>query len=103
MCDPVSAFGGVVAINSVISKKLALELSKIFFEVIISSGFKKDALKILKKRKNIRLIDCSKFNLTDKKHYLFLENSFLAQDSNNIFLNKKLKIVTKKKPSRKST
>ena len=99
ICDPVSAFGGVVAINSTISKKLALELNKIFFEVIISRGFKKDALKILKKRKNIRLIDCSKFNLTSKKHYLFLGNSFLVQDSNSILLNKKLRIVTKKKPS----
>ena len=97
MCDPVSAYGGVVAINSAISKKLALELNKIFFEVIVSRGFKKDALKILKKKKNIRLIDCSKFCLADKKHYLFLGNSFLAQDSDNIFLNKKLKIVTKKK------
>ena len=65
----------------------------------MSRGFKKDALKILKKRKNIRLIDCSKFNLTSKKHYLFLENSFLVQDSNSILLNKKLRIVTKKKPS----
>ena len=99
ICDPVSAFGGVVAINSTISRKLALELNKIFFEVIISRGFKKDALKILKKRKNIRLIDCSKFNFTSKKHYLFLENSFLVQDSNSILLNKKLRIVTTKKPS----
>ena len=99
ICDPVSAFGGVVAINSTISRKLALELNKIFFEVIISRGFKKDALKILKKRKNIRLIDCSKFNLTSKKHYLFLGNSFLVQDSNSILFNKKLRIVTKKKPS----
>ena len=54
MCDPISAFGGVVAINSTISKKLALELNKFFFEVIISRGFKKDVLKILKKRKHIR-------------------------------------------------
>ena len=99
ICDPVSAFGGVVAINSTISRKLALELNKIFFDVIMSRGFKKDALKILKKRKNIRLIDCSKFNLTSKKHYLFLGNSFLVQDSNSILLNKKLRIVTKKKPS----
>ena len=37
--------------------------------------------------------------MNNKKHYLFLGNSFLAQDSNNIFLNKKLRIVTKKKPS----
>ena len=99
ICDPVSAFGGVVAINSTISRKLALELNKIFFDIIMSRGFKKDALKILKKRKNIRLIDCSKFNLTSKKHYLFLGNSFLVQDSNSILLNKKLRIVTKKKPS----
>ena len=98
-CDPISSFGGVVAINSIITKKLALEISKIFFEVIISRGFKKDAFKILKKRKNIRLINCNKFNLKNKKHYLFLENAFLSQDSNSAFLNKKIKIVTRKKPS----
>ena len=99
VCDPISSFGGVVAINSIITKKLALELNKIFFEVIISRGFKKDAFKILKKRKNIRLINCNKFNLINKKHYLFLGNAFLSQDSNNMFLNNKLKIVTRKKPS----
>ena len=98
-CDPISSFGGVVATNSILTKKLALELNKTFFEVIISRGFKKDALKILKKRKNIRLINCNKFNLTNKKHYLFLGNAFLSQDSNNALLNSKLKIVTKKKAS----
>ena len=101
-CDPISAFGGVVAINSIISKKLALELNKFFFEVIISRGFKKDVLKILKKRKNIRLIDCNKFDLHNNKNYLFFENSFLMQDTNNIsFDKKKLRIVTRKKPSSK--
>ena len=98
-CDPISSFGGVVAINSIVTKKLALELNKIFFEVIISRGFKKDAFKVLKKRKNIRLINCNKFNLINKKHYLFLGNAFLSQDSNSAFLNNKLKIVTRKKPS----
>tara|TARA_B100000029_G_scaffold515051_1_gene620283 strand:- start:31 stop:1572 length:1542 start_codon:yes stop_codon:yes gene_type:complete len=98
-CDPISAFGGVVAINTSISKKLALELNKIFFEVIISKGFEKEALNILKKRKNTRLIDSSKFNISNKKHYLFLDNSFLVQDVNNSLIDKKLKIVTKKKPS----
>ena len=100
MCDPISAFGGVVAINSIIKKKLALVLNKTFFEVIISRGFEKNALKILKKRKNIRLINCNKFNLTNEKHYLFLGNVFLSQDSDNILFNNKLKIVTRKKPSR---
>jgi len=95
MCDPISAFGGVVAINSIIKKKLALVLNKTFFEVIISRGFEKNALKILKKRKNIRLINCSKFNLTNEKHYLFLGNVFLSQDSDNMLFINKLKIVKK--------
>ena len=98
-CDPISSFGGVVAVNSIITKKLALEINKKFFEVIVSRGFKKDALKILKNKKNIRLIDCSKFVLSDNQHYLFLGNSFLSQDSNDSLFNKKLKIVTRKKPS----
>ena len=98
-CDPISSFGGVVAINSIITKKLAVELNKIFFEVIISRGFKKDAFKILKKRKSIRLVNCDKFNSKNKKHYLFLENAFLSQDSDSTLLNNKLKIVTGKKPT----
>ena len=98
-CDPASAFGGVVAINSIISKQLAIELNKTYFEVIISKGFKKDALNILKKRKNIRLINFSKFNSPEKENYLFLGNFFLAQESNSMLIKKKLSIVTKKKPT----
>ena len=98
-CDPISSFGGVVAINSIITKKLATELNKKFFEVIISKGFNKDAFKILKKRKNTRLVNCNKFNLINKKHYLFLGNAFLSQDSDNTLINNKLKIVTRKKPT----
>ena len=100
-CDPVSAFGGIVAINSVVSKKLAIQMNKIFFEVIVSRGFKKEALKILKKRKNIRLINSENFKFNEKIHYHFLNNVFLAQDENKKITIKKLKIVTKKKPSSK--
>tara|TARA_B100001123_G_C15305976_1_gene1022695 strand:- start:203 stop:1744 length:1542 start_codon:yes stop_codon:yes gene_type:complete len=98
-CDPVGAYGSVVAINSTISIKLANELNKKFFEVILSRGFKKSALKILKKKKNTRLIDFSKFNLSNKENYQFLDNSFLVQDKDNILFNKKLKIVSTKKPT----
>ena len=97
-CDPTSAYGGVVAINGIVSKKLASELNKKFFEIIKSKGFRKDALKILKKRKNIRLINFNKFSLK-KEDYSFLGNVFLSQDSNEILLDKKIKIVTIKKPS----
>ena len=100
-CDPVSAFGGIVAINSVISKNLAVELEKKFFEVIVAKGFHREALKILKKKKNVRLINFSNFQFNSMKHFLFLGNGFISQDSNNILINKKLKVVTKKKPTRK--
>ena len=58
-------------------------------------------MKILKKRKNIRLIDCKKTNHNNKKNYLFLQNTFLSQDNDNVLLANKLKIVTRKKPSKK--
>ena len=49
--DPISAFGGVVACNFKINYKIALEINKTFFEVILAKGFDKKALKILKKEK----------------------------------------------------
>mgnify|MGYP002701166213 CR=1 FL=1 len=60
-CDPLSAYGGIVSWNFKISKSLAFELNKKFFEVIISNGYEKNAIKILKTKKNWRLIDASKF------------------------------------------
>ena len=98
-CDPISSFGGVVAINSIVTEKLAKKLNKIFFEVILAKGFKKDAFKVLKKRKSIRLVIFNKFASINKKSYLFLQNSFLSQDSVNLLLNNKLRVVTRKKPS----
>ncbi len=98
-CDPISAFGGVVAINSVVKKKLAIEMNRNFFEIILSRGFDNDALKILKKRKKIRLMVCKKFNSLNCKNNLYLENSFLSQDCDNILIKEKLKVVTKIKPS----
>ena len=54
--DVYSPFGGVVAFNREVSKKLAEELSKIFLEVIIAPSFNNEALEILKKKKNLRLL-----------------------------------------------
>ena len=61
-CDPISAFGGIVSCNFKIKKNLALKLNNIFFEAIIGNGFDAEALKILKKKKNLRIIDSSNFN-----------------------------------------
>ena len=64
-CDPISAFGGIVSCNFKISKNLAFELSKLFLEVIVANGFEKDALKLLKKKKNLRLIDATNYSLKE--------------------------------------
>ena len=60
-CDPVSAFGGIVSCNFRINKKLALELNKLFLEVIIGNNFDTDALKILKRKKKFKINRCFKF------------------------------------------
>ena len=62
-CDPISAFGGVIACNYKLNKKIALEMSKNFLEVVLAKGFDKEALDILKKKKNLRIIDISKYKL----------------------------------------
>ena len=100
--DPISAFGGIVACNYKINNKIASEINKTFFEVILAKGFEKKALRILKKKKNMRVIDISKFNYESKTISKFFDNSFLLQEKDNlVFDRKKLKCVTKNKPSRK--
>ena len=100
--DPISAFGGIVACNYKINNKIALEINKTFFEVILAKGFEKEALRILKKKKNMRVIDISKFNYESKTMSKFFDNSFLLQEKDDLVFNKKkLRFVTKNKPSRK--
>ena len=100
-CDPLSAYGGIVSCNFKISKSLALELNKIFFEVIISNGYEKNAIKILKTRKNLRLIDASKFTLNKNLKYNSINDTILIQsEDNEIFQKKDFKVVSKKKPNK---
>ncbi len=100
--DPVSAFGGVVACNFKMNSKVALEISKTFFEVILAKGFEKGALKILKKKKNMRIIDISKVNYKSNIATKIFDNSFLLQEKDKaVFNQKKLKFVTKIKPTKK--
>ncbi len=101
--DPVSAFGGIVSCNFNITKKVAVELSKSFFEVIIGTGFEKDALKILKKKKNVRIIDSKNYKISNKNNLISNMNFALTQypDIKN-FKFKDFKIVSKIKPSKKT-
>ena len=100
--DPVSAFGGVVACNFKVNKKIAVEMNKTFFEVIMANGFDDKAINIFKKKKNMRLIDISNLKFTSDLTTKTLDNFFLLQEKDKmIFNNKDLKFVTKNKPTKK--
>ena len=101
-CDPTSAFGGIIACNFNINKIIANEINKNFLEVILAKGFDKDALHLLKKKKNLRIIDISKFKQKSDINFKTFDSSFLIQDNDEYsFNNKKLRFVTKNKPSKK--
>ncbi len=101
-CDPVSAFGGIVSCNFKITKVLALELSKLFLEVIIANSFDTNALKILKKKKNLRLIDASNYKVNDGLKHVSINNEVLIQSEDlKKFNTKDFKIVSKRKPTSK--
>ena len=101
-CDPISAFGGVVSCNFKISKNLAIDLNKLFLEVIIANGYDKNALKILKKKKNLRLIDATNYSLKKVLKFTSLNEEILLQSEDfKIFGNKDFKVVSKRKPSSK--
>ncbi len=101
-CDPISAFGGVIACNYKINKKIALGITKNFLEVILAEGFDTEALKILKRKKNLRILDISKFKEKKVPKIKTFDGSFIIQNKDKIILDKKkLKCVTKLKPSKK--
>jgi len=101
-CDPISAFGGIVSCNFKINKNLALELNKIFLEVIIANSFDKDALKLLKKKQNLRLIDASNYSFKEMLRFISSNDELLIQTEDlKKFTNKDFKVVSKKKPSSK--
>tara|TARA_B100000900_G_scaffold372430_1_gene352348 strand:+ start:408 stop:1943 length:1536 start_codon:yes stop_codon:yes gene_type:complete len=99
--DPISAFGGIISCNYKITQKIALMLSKIFLEVIIANGFDKKALKILRFKKNLRLIDSSKISFNEIWKFNSLDNFTLIQsEDKKTFTKKDFRIVSKKKPNK---
>jgi phosphoribosylaminoimidazolecarboxamide formyltransferase / IMP cyclohydrolase len=99
--DPVSAFGGIVSCNFKINRVLAIELNKNFLEVVIANGFDNEALKILKKKKNLRIIDATKFIMKDIIKFNSIHESILTQSEDiKKFDIKDFKVVSKKKPSK---
>lgn len=100
-CDPVSSFGGIVAFNSEVDIDTAIELNKIFLEIISAPSFSDAAMQILKKKKDRRLVIQNKSLLSEGKTFRSIPGGVLAQDSDSISLKEDdLKFITDKKPSK---
>ena len=97
-CDPVSIFGGIVAINREVDAKTAQELSKIFLEIVIAPSFSSEALNILKSKKNLRLIECKILLPKDKFEYVKVDGGILVQEANTKMIGE-MEIVTEKQPT----
>ena len=100
MCDPVSAFGGIVSCNFKINEKIASQINKTFFEIIIGKGFDSKALKILKRKKNLRLIDSRNFKTNQVIDIKSNFNNFLLQSIELDSSSNNFKVVSKIKPSK---
>lgn len=101
--DPVSAFGGIIAVNREIDAAAAEEISKVFYEIIIAPSFTGEALQILQKKKNIRLLQLDNISAKlpagtyDMKK---VAGGLLVQNYNNELVNtEEMKCVTDVKPT----
>jgi phosphoribosylaminoimidazolecarboxamide formyltransferase/IMP cyclohydrolase len=57
-CDPVSAFGGVIAVNRPVSVEMAKQVAEVFTEVVVAPAYDEGAVEILQGKKNVRLLEC---------------------------------------------
>ena len=96
-CDPVSIFGGIVAMNYKVDAATAEELGKTFLEIVMAVDFEEKALEILRQKKNLRIIKI-KNPVSDKQTWVKIDGGLLVQDCDNRF-SEEIKTVTEKQPT----
>ncbi|MBC8052087.1 MAG: bifunctional phosphoribosylaminoimidazolecarboxamide formyltransferase/IMP cyclohydrolase [Sphingobacteriaceae bacterium] len=98
-CDPVSAFGGVIICNREVDEKTALEINKLFFEVLIAPAFSEAALKVLTEKKN-RILLLRKEVQLPSRQFKTLLNGIIEQDKDlSIEGSDLMKPATERKPT----
>ncbi|GHU99768.1 bifunctional purine biosynthesis protein PurH [Clostridia bacterium] len=104
-CDPVSIFGGVVALNRAVDEKTAEEINKIFIEIVVAPGYAPAALDILKRKQNIRILELPTISAPLKAGALDMKKvngGLLVQEADReIYNDAELKTVTKALPNAK--
>lgn len=102
--DPVSIYGGIIAANRIIDADTAMLLKEIFLEIILAPGFTDEALEILTKKKNIRLLKLGSIEIGENRKSQFMVTSvdggMLVQESDVHALKESdLQVVTDRKPT----
>jgi phosphoribosylaminoimidazolecarboxamide formyltransferase/IMP cyclohydrolase len=95
-CDPVSIFGGIVAANTIIDAATAARLGELFLEIVAAPGFEPEALEILKKKKNLRIMKARKAP-RETHEFIAVDGGLLAQEADRKLF-EKWDVVTRAKP-----
>jgi len=102
VCDPVSAFGGIVAFNRSVDATAARAVTEIFTEVIIAPDYEADAIEVLTAKKNLRVLRAGDSKNVEGLEYKQISGGMLVQTRDTHRLKKEdLKVVTKRTPSEK--
>src|SRR5260370_22323738 len=98
-CDPVSAFGGIVAFNRAVDEAAARAVTEIFAEVIVAPDYESAALEVLKAKKNLRVLRAGEPKPTEGLEYKQISGGMLVQTRDTHRLKREdLKVVTKRAP-----
>lgn len=81
--DPVSIFGGIVAVNGKVDKETAEKMHSIFLEIILATDYDEEALEILTKKKNLRIYKLSEKNNNYEQQIKSVRGGILVQDFND--------------------
>ena len=99
-CDPVSAFGGVLAFNRALDADTAEEVAKLFVECVVAPGFSEAALEKLAMKKNLRLLEMQSGEAVEELDLKRISGGMLAQEADRHELkDADLKVVTKRAPT----
>jgi phosphoribosylaminoimidazolecarboxamide formyltransferase/IMP cyclohydrolase len=82
-CDSISAFGGVIAANRIVTLKMATQVAEIFTEVIIAPGYESEALSLLLTKKNLRVLQLPPSYGSPAKELKQISGGFLVQESDS--------------------
>ena len=101
--DPVSVFGGILAINGIVDEATAKEINKIFIEIVIAEGFTKEAMDVLTTKKNIRLLELPDIKARREKTAYDMKKVYgglLIQDYDETLFNpENVQVVTNRAPT----